>query len=199
MAPFIHKTVDLAESAQVGDNTKIWSLAQVRDHAVIGENCIIGRNVFIDEGVTLGNNCKVQNNALLYAGVTLEDGVFVGPAVCFTNDKLPRAINPDGTLKSAQDWIVGKILVKYGAAVGAQSVVVTGVTLGRFCLVGSGSVVTKDVPDFGIVVGNPARLVGYACRCATRLVASETDPADYTCPNCSRSYRLLNKQLTELS
>lgn len=199
MAPFIHKTVDLAESARIGDNTKIWSLAQVRDHAVIGENCIIGRNVFIDEGVTLGNNCKVQNNALLYAGVTLEDGVFVGPAVCFTNDKLPRAINPDGTLKSAQDWIVGKTLVRYGAAVGAQSVVVTGVTLGRFCLVGSGSVVTKDVPDFGIVVGNPARQVGYACRCATRLVAAETNSADYTCPSCSRRYRLLNKQLTELS
>lgn len=199
MAPFIHKTVEIDESARVGDNTKIWSLAQVRDHAVIGENCIIGRNVFIDEGVTLGNNCKVQNNALLYAGVTLEDGVFVGPAVCFTNDKLPRAINPDGTLKSAQDWILGKTLVRYGAAVGAQSVVVTGVTLGRFCLVGSGAVVTRDVPDFGIVVGNPARLVGYACRCAARLVASETNPADYTCPNCSRAYRLLNKQLTELS
>lgn len=199
MAPFIHSTVDIDESASVGDKTKIWSQTQVREHAVIGENCIIGRNVFIDESVKLGNNCKVQNNALLYAGVELEDGVFIGPAVCFTNDKLPRAINPDGTLKSAQDWLVGKTLVKYGAAIGAQSVIVTGVTLGRFCLVGSGTVVTKDIPDFGIVVGNPGRLVGYACRCATRLVVSPADPAYYTCPNCDRSYRLLNKQLTELS
>lgn len=197
MATFIHSTVDIAQTAKIGENTKIWSLTQVREHAIIGENCIIGRNAFIDEGVKLGNNCKIQNNALLYAGVELEDGVFVGPAVCFTNDKLPRAINPEGTLKSAQDWIVGKTLVKHGAAIGANSVIVTGVILGRFCLVGSGAVVTKDIPDFGIVLGNPGRLVGYACRCATRLVHSSSDLTHFTCTNCGRSYRLVNDQLNE--
>lgn len=198
MPTFIHPTADIAKSARIGDNTKVWSLTQIRENAILGQNCIIGRNVFIDEGVSLGDNCKVQNNALLYAGVTLEEGVFVGPAVCFTNDKRPRAINPDGSLKSPHDWTAGTTLVKYGAALGAQSVILTGVTLGRFCLVGSGSVVTRDVPDFGIVVGNPAHRVGYACRCATRLVSLDNALLDFNCPNCARRYRLVANQMTEL-
>ncbi len=190
MPIYIHPTADVAENSWIGPDTQIWALTQIRDDTTIGNNCIIGRNVFIDIGVKLGNNCKIQNNALLYAGVELEDGVFVGPAVCFTNDKLPRAINPDGSLKSPYDWTVGKILVKYGAAIGAQAVIVTGVTLGRFCLVGSGSVVTKNVADFSIVAGNPARLIGYACKCANRLLSFPSLAEILSCPGCKRKYSL---------
>jgi len=127
------------------------------------------RSVYVGASVRLGRNCKIQNNALLYEGLELEDGVFVGPQVCFTNDHLPRAVNPDLSLKSADDWHLGRTLVREGASVGAQSVVVTGVTIGRWALVGAGSVVTHDVPDHALVYGQPARVHGWVCKCARRL------------------------------
>jgi acetyltransferase-like isoleucine patch superfamily enzyme len=206
MSSYIHPSAEIAPTASIGAETKVWALSQVREQAKIGRNCIIGRNVFVDLAVEVGDNCKIQNNALLYEGLTLEDGVFVGPGVCFTNDKLPRAINSDGTLKSSADWTLGKTLVKYGASVGAATVVVTGVTLGRFCMVGSGAVVTHDVPDFGLVLGNPARLVGYVCRCANRLSligieisisesptksSSDNNVVSYECLVCGRHYQTL--------
>lgn len=197
VAAFIHPMAQVEEGAIIGEGSKVWALAQVRSGARVGNNCILGRNAFVDTGVVIGNNCKIQNNALLYDGVILEDGVFIGPAVATTNDKLPRAINPDGTLKSAEDWTVSRTLIKYGAAIGAQSVIVTGITLGRFCLVGSGAVVTRDVPDFGLVLGQPARLAGYVCRCATRLVAVEDQPDVYSCPACARCYKMVAAIMTE--
>ena len=132
----------------------------------------------------LGRNCKVQNNALLYEGVDLEDGVFVGPQVCFTNDRLPRAVNPDVSLKSAADWDLGRTLVRQGAAIGAQSVVITGVTIGRWSLIGAASLVTRDVPDHALVYGHPAQLRGWVCFCARRL-ALNTD-GDGWCAHCQR-------------
>jgi UDP-2-acetamido-3-amino-2,3-dideoxy-glucuronate N-acetyltransferase len=117
----------------------------------------------------IGSNVKIQNHASLFDGLTLEDGVFVGPHVCFTNDLLPRAITPDGTLKSADDWVITPTLVQYGASIGAGSVIICGITIGEFALIGAGSVVTRDVPPHTLVFGNPARQRGYVGRCARRL------------------------------
>lgn len=173
--PFIHPTAEVSQDATLKEGVMVWNYAQVREQAVIGENVIISKGAYIDHGVRVGPNCKIQNNASVYDGVTLEEGVFVGPHVCFTNDLRPRAINPDGSRKGAEDWTVTPTLVKRGASVGAQSVVVAGVTIGSFALVGAGSVVTRDVPDFGLVYGNPARLRGFvdADGCVIEAVPNE--------------------------
>jgi UDP-2-acetamido-3-amino-2,3-dideoxy-glucuronate N-acetyltransferase len=155
------ETADIDVRARIADTARVWHLAQVRENAVVGENCIIGRAAYIDEGVVLGDNCKVQNNALVYAPAILEDGVFVGPAVVFTNDAFPRAINPDGSLKSASDWESKGVTVRTGASIGARSVVLGGVEVGAWALIAAGSVVTKDVPAHALMVGSPARQVGW--------------------------------------
>lgn len=160
-SPFVHPTAEVSPKASLGAGTKIWNYAQVREGARLGDECIVGKNTYVDFDVTIGNRCKVQNNSSLYHGAELEDGVFIGPHVILTNDKTPRAINPDGSLKGASDWEVGRTLIRYGAAIGAGSVILTGVTIGRFAMVGAGSVVTRDVPDFALVAGNPARRIGW--------------------------------------
>jgi acetyltransferase-like isoleucine patch superfamily enzyme len=165
----IDPTAEVSPRARLGDGCRVWRGTHIREGAELGAGCIIGANVYIGADVRLGRYCKVQNQALLYEGLTLEDGVFVGPRVCFTNDLLPRAVNPDLSLKTAADWDVGQTLVREGASVGAGSVVVTGVTIGRWALVGAGAVVTHDVPDHGLVLGVPARLRGWVCRCARTL------------------------------
>ncbi len=157
----IHPSASVEDDAEIGEGTRIWHLVQVRPHAKIGAECIIGRGAFIDSHVVIGNRVKIQNYVSVYDGVTIEDGVFVGPHVVFTNDKLPRAINPDGTLKAGDDWQIEKTHIGYGAAIGANAVLVCGITVGKWAMIGSGAVVTKDIPDYGLVVGNPARLIGY--------------------------------------
>ena len=157
----VHPTAELSPLAIVGQGTKIWNYAQVRERAHIGAECIIGKNVYIDFDVHIGARCKIQNNSSIYHGSTLEEGVFIGPHVILTNDLYPRAITPAGNLKGTADWVVSPILIKYGAALGAGAIVLPGVTVGRFALVGSGAVVTRDVPDFALVAGNPARIIGW--------------------------------------
>lgn len=183
----IHETAQVSSEAKIGEGTKIWNHAQVREKAEIGKNCIISKNVYVDFGVKIGDNTKIQNNVSVYHGVTLENGVFVGPHVCFTNDKLPRAINPDGTPKSAEDWMLSKTLVKSGASIGAHSVIICGTTIGKFALVGAGAVVTKNIPDHGLAIGMPAKLMGFVCHCCNKLVLEkkEKETAQMKCPKCN--------------
>ncbi len=183
----IHPTADVSPEAQIGEGTRIWHQAQVREGAHIGRHCVIGKGVYIDFGVRIGNKVKIQNYVSVYHGVTIQDGVFIGPYVCFTNDRRPRAVNPDGSLKGSDDWVLSETLVMEGASIGAHSVIVCGTTVGRWAMVGAGSVVTRDVPDYGLVWGNPARLRGFVCPCGERLHSTgpcEGDMVQMVCPQC---------------
>ena len=182
----IHSAAEVSPHAKIGAGTRIWHHAQVREGARLGSGCVVGKGVYIDSDVEIGNNVKIQNYALVYHGTTVEDGVFIGPHACLTNDKSPRAITPDGVLKGADDWQCGRILVRYGASVGAGAIVLPGVVIGRFAMVGAGAIVTSDVVDFGLVVGRPAQLVGHVCRCGRRL----TNTTDRTlwCAACQERY-----------
>jgi acetyltransferase-like isoleucine patch superfamily enzyme len=148
----IHPTAIVDPTAEIGAGTKIWVNVQVRERARIGANCILSKDVYVDHDVSIGDDCKIQNGVSIYNGVTLEDGVFVGPNACFTNDRVPRARNAN--------WHVTKTMVKRGASIGANATMVCGITIGEFALVAAGSVVTKDVADFALMMGNPARQVG---------------------------------------
>ncbi len=189
---FIHPTAEVSPDAQIGEGTRIWRQAHVREHARVGAHCNIGKGVYIDAHVQIGSNVKIQNHSSIFEGVTLEDGVFVGPHVCFTNDLFPRAINPDGTLKSADDWTITPTLVRYGASIGAGAVIVCGVTIGRFALVGAGSVVTRDVPPHALVFGNPAAQRAYVCYCAHRLtdVRQEHGALVGWCEHCQKTCQI---------
>lgn len=158
---FIHPTAEVSKNSKIGENSKIWHQAQIREKTKIGKNCIIGKGVYIDTDVTIGNNVKIQNYALIYHTTVIENGVFIGPNVCFTNDKVPRAIDTHGLLKKDDGWQSGTITVKEGASIGAGSTILPDITIGKFAMIGAGSVITKDVPDFGLVYGNPAKLKGF--------------------------------------
>lgn len=157
----IADSADVSPDALIGDGSSIWHLAQVREQAVLGQDCIIGRGAYIGTGVRLGDNCKVQNYALVYEPARLADGVFIGPAVVLTNDTYPRAINPDGTLKSAHDWEPVGVTIERGASIGARATCVAPVTIGAWATVAAGAVVVKDVPAHALVAGVPARRIGW--------------------------------------
>jgi UDP-2-acetamido-3-amino-2,3-dideoxy-glucuronate N-acetyltransferase len=185
--PSIHPSADVSTQATIGPGVKIWHRAQIREGACIGANCIIGTGVYIDFDVSIGANSKLQNGVYVYHGVTVEEGVFLGPGVCLTNDKLPRAINPDGSLKTEADWKVSPILVRRGASIGAGAIVLPGVTVGEFAMIGAGAVVTRNVPPHSLVYGNPARLHGYVCRCGQLL--AEEEAGTWLCTVCDDRYQ----------
>ncbi len=173
---YIHPQAEVSAEAKIGAGTRIWRQAHVREYAVLGEHCNVGKGVYIDAHVKIGSRVKIQNHVSVFEGVTLEDGVFVGPHVCFTNDLFPRAITPEGRLKSADDWTITPTLVKYGASLGAGAVIRCGITIGSFALVGAGAVVTHDVEPHTLVLGNPARPRGFVCYCARPLRDVREEP-----------------------
>ncbi|MDP2717676.1 MAG: acyltransferase, partial [Candidatus Micrarchaeota archaeon] len=173
MAIRVHPTADVSGKAILGDGTSVWHQAQIREGAVLGKNCIVGKNAYIDFDVNVGDNCKIQNNCSLYHGLSVGNGVFVGPHVVFANDKNPRAVNPDGSPKGAGDWTVSATTVENGASIGARRVILPGVRIKEWAMVGAGSVVTRDVPAHGMVYGNPALLKGFVCACGQRAVEKE--------------------------
>lgn len=193
-SPTIAPTADVDPRATIGAGTRIWHLAQVREEARVGSDCIVGRGAYIGPGVVVGDRCKIQNHALVYEPAVLEDGAFVGPAVVFTNDYYPRAINPDGSLKSADDWHAVGVTVRTGASIGARSVCVAPVTIGRWALVAAGSVVTKDVPDFALVAGVPARRIRWVGRAGAPLERAGDNA--WVCPTTGERYLEESGELT---
>lgn len=185
---FNHDTSTVEDDADIGENTKIWHYAHVREGSKIGKNCNIGKDVYVDKGAIMGNNVRVQNGVSIYKGVVVEDDVFLGPHMTFTNDLYPRANNGN--------WGVLDTLVKKGASIGAHATIVSGVTIGEYSMVGAGSVVTKDVPDHGLVFGNPARLKGFVCTCGKKLsdvIKEDKSTVELRCPDCGVEVKLLSK------
>ena len=179
---FVHESSCINEGCTIGAGTKIWHFCHIMPGAVIGENCNIGQNVYIDRNVHIGNRCKIQNNVSVYNGVQLEDDVFCGPSCVFTNVYSPRA-----AVERKNEFL--KTLVKQGATIGANATIICGVTLGEYCFIGAGSVVTKNVPPYACVVGNPARQINWRCACGEKL--SKT----LQCARCGLRYQLNNHQL----
>jgi UDP-2-acetamido-3-amino-2,3-dideoxy-glucuronate N-acetyltransferase len=179
----IHPTADVSQKANIGDGTSVWNQAQIRENAKIGENCNISKDVYIDFDVVIGNNVKIQNGVSVYHGVTIEDDVFLGPHMTFTNDLYPRAF--------ISDFKVYETFVKRGASIGAHATIVCGITIGEYAMIGSGCVVTKDVPPHGLVVGNPGRLIGFVGKTGKRLVKIE-DSEESVFMKCSETGELYN-------
>lgn len=183
----IVESADVSPDAVIGDGSSIWHLAQVREAVHMGKNCIVGRGAYIGTGVEMGDNCKVQNYALVYEPAKLEDGVFIGPAVVLTNDTYPRAINADGTLKSAHDWEPVGVTVHRGASIGARATCVAPVTIGAWATVAAGAVVVGDVPSYALVAGVPARRIGWVGESGVPLV-QEHDQNSWVCPTSGDRY-----------
>lgn len=183
---FIHPTVDVSDTAKIGDGCTIWHNSQLREDCIIGENVIVGRNVYIGNGVSVGGNCKIQNNAMIYEPATLEEGVFIGPGVIFTNDRFPRAVNPDKSQKTHEDWHPVGVTVREGASVGAGSVCIAPVEIGRWAFVAAGSTVTRNIPPFAIVAGSPATQIGWVGKAGVRLTKGKDNR--FFCPETGTEY-----------
>lgn len=185
----ISNTAEISKNVSIGNNSNIWSYSQIREGATIGNNCIIGRNVYIDHNVKIGSNVKIQNNALIYYKTIIEDDVFVGPATCLTNDKYPRSTNNKGKIKNTKDWKAGTIVVKKGASIGANTIILTNVTIGSYALIGAGTVVTHSVPSFSVVTGNPGQIIGYICKLNHKIKLSKlTTSNNIYCQSCKKFY-----------
>jgi len=186
--PTIHKTAIVDEPSQIGAGTKIWHWTHVMPKAKIGQDCSLGQNVYIGSAAEIGNNVKIQNNVSVYDKVILEDNVFCGPSCVFTNDPNPRA-----EYSHRDSW--QQTLVKKGASIGANATVICGNTIGQYAFIGAGSVVTKDIPDYGLAYGNPAKFIGFVCECGTKLDFAENKES--TCKNCQKQYQKINDQKIE--
>lgn len=188
MSVRIAESADVDQRATIGEGASIWHLAQVREDAIIGKNCIIGRGAYIGSGVRMGDGCKVQNYALIYEPATLGGGVFIGPAAVLTNDHFPRAVNPDGSVKSAHDWEPVGVTIDEGASIGARAVCVAPVKIGAWATVAAGAVVTKDVAPYALVAGVPAQRIGWVGTAGVKL--ENTDNPDlFVCPATGARYR----------
>lgn len=189
MAFFVHPSSYVDDGAQIGEGTKIWHFCHVMSSARIGQGCNIGQNVFVAASVTIGSNVKIQNNVSLYTGVEIEDDVFLGPSMVFTN-----VINPRSHVNRKEEYM--RTLVKRGASIGANATIVCGSTLGAYSFVGAGSVVTRDVPDYALAYGNPARVQGWMCQCGVRMEFHPAgDHEESLCSVCGSRYTKKGQQV----
>jgi len=186
---FVHESSYVDEPVQIGAGTKIWHFCHVMSGAVIGERCVLGQNVNVGGRARIGNNVKIQNNVSVYDCVHLEDDVFCGPSMVFTN-----VVNPRSHISRKDEYKT--TLVKRGATIGANATILCGITLGRYCFIGAGATVIRDVPDFALVVGNPARQIGWMCKCGVRLVEQD-EASRFACPACGLGYALQDGILRE--
>jgi UDP-2-acetamido-3-amino-2,3-dideoxy-glucuronate N-acetyltransferase len=185
--PKVQSSADVDDAAVLGAGTVVWHLAQIRENARVGSGCIVGRGAYIGPGVVVGDHVKIQNYALVYEPAQLGNGVFIGPAAVLTNDPYPRSTDITGKLKRPADWTALGVQVLEGASVGARAVVLPGVVVGRWALVAAGAVVTKDVPDFAVVAGVPARRVGWAGPAGVPL--ADSGNGVFTCPQTGETYQ----------
>lgn len=177
--PFIHSSADVSPTAKIANGTKVWNLAQIRDDAEIGSNCTISRNAYVGLGVKIGDGVKIHNNASVYCGTTIEDEVLIGPGVTFTNFHTPRA--------SVALWEKDPTLVKKAASIGAHAVILPGIEIGEYAMVGAGAVVTKNVPAHALVYGNPAKIINYVCFCGEKI------NKEMKCEKCESTIELSTK------
>jgi len=164
---YIDPTASVSPDTTIGEGTRIWINSQIREKAIIGKNCIFSKDTYIDTQVKIGNNCKIQNGVSVYQGVTIEDDVFVGPNACFTNDKVPRAFDAE--------WSITPTLVKKGSSIGANATIVCGIIIGEYAMIAAGSVVTKDVESYRLVLGNPAKHYSYVDKMGNKIEGNPND------------------------
>lgn len=182
---YVHESSYIDDPCQIGEGTKIWHFSHIMKNSIIGEKCNIGQNVVISPDVVLGNNVKIQNNVSVYTGVICEDDVFLGPSCVFTN-----VINPRSFIERKEEY--RRTVIQKGASIGANATIVCGNAIGRYAFIGAGTVVTKDVPDYALVIGNPAKILGYVCECGNRL---EKINDDYICKTCTKEYEMKNQRI----
>ncbi|WP_328910129.1 N-acetyltransferase [Streptomyces sp. NBC_00234] len=184
----VQPTAQVDATAEIGDGSSVWELAQIREDARLGAGCVVGRGAYVGTGVQIGDNVKIQNYALVYEPAELGDGVFIGPAVVLTNDHNPRSVDPEGHQKRGGDWEAVGVRIAEGASIGARAVCVAPLTIGRWAMVAAGSVVTKDVPDFALVMGVPARQAGWVGRSGVRLAERAGEAGAWECPRTGEVY-----------
>lgn len=183
---FVHLTADISEGVGIGKGTQIWHQSQIREGTVIGKECTVGKGVYIDKNSKIGNRVKIQNYASLYCQTIIEDGVFIGPYVCITNDKFPRAVNPDGSRKSENNWIGSKTVIHRGASVGAGAIIIPNIEIGEYAMIGAGSLITKDILPYNLVYGVPSKTIGYVGICGHPASENPAKIPNYTCPICKK-------------